>query len=179
MKPMLIYAGMFVASLLVAIEIVLLLVPHDQERTVVALVPSHTGKGVPKASRVLRIDSTTTSRDSVAVATRDTVKKEPPASIGLQDSIAHLNATLKLERQKVASLTERAVGDTTRHELVGSKDMKIMAKLLDAMDAQGAAKILQNLEDKHVKEILLTVKKRQAGKILSSLDPERAARIMR
>jgi flagellar motility protein MotE (MotC chaperone) len=113
------------------------------------------------------------------VVARDTAKEEPVASMELQDSIALLNSKLELERQKVASMVERATVDTTRKETEGSKDMKTMAKLLDAMDAQGAARILHNLDDKQVKEILLTVKKRQAGKILGSLDPERAARIMR
>jgi flagellar motility protein MotE (MotC chaperone) len=176
---MLIYVGMFVASLLVAIEVVLLLVPHNQEQTAPMVEPRHNDKPLSRDSLVSRIDSMISVHDSVAVAAGDAVKRRPVASTGLQDSLALLNTQLTLEKQKVASLTERTTVDTTHREPAESRDMKTMAKLLDAMDAQGAAKILHNLDDKQVKEILLTVKKRQAGKILSSLDPERAARIMR
>jgi Mg/Co/Ni transporter MgtE len=72
-----------------------------------------------------------------------------------------------------------AAADTARPATPARTDPKVIAKLIDMMDAQGAAKILRNMDDKDVKEILLAVKKKQAGKILSVLDPERAARIMR
>ena len=90
-----------------------------------------------------------------------------------------LEAQLAAERKKVSALSEQHMPDTTRTDTSGTKERKVVAKLLEAMDAQGAAKILHKLDDKEIKEILFAVKKRQAGKILGSLDPEQAARIIK
>jgi flagellar motility protein MotE (MotC chaperone) len=179
MKAPLIYAAMFLGSLLVALEVVLLIVPHDSERTADPGVATVKEEKPAKDSLVAHIDSIGATHESVTVQPGDTAKAGGVASKEMHDSTDYLKAQLDLERKKVAALSDRAKVDTTAKSTERTKDMKTVAKLLDAMDAQGAARILQNMDDKQVKEVLLAVKKRQAGKILGSFDPERAARIMR
>ena len=179
MKTTLIYAGLFLASLLIATEIVLLLIPHDTEQAG-ARTESKPKLAEPPVSLVAKADSSAPGHDSPSIAPKDTLKSiEAAKSQGLRDSLELLMGQLATERKKVTALSEQVTADTARPDTATSKEKKVVAKLLEAMDAQGAARILHQLDDKEVKEILFAVKKRQAGKILSSLDPERAARIIR
>ena len=179
MKTKLIYAGLFLASLLVSTELVLVFVPRHQDSDA-------NTKSALEGTTPSRRDTTVTPtpvapavHDSAKVAVVDTVRKPPVEFGALRDSVKLLSKELAAAREKVASLSSLSAADTTQPDTTRMKERKAMAKLVDAMDAQGAAKILRNMDDNEVKEILLAVKKRQAGKILGSLDPERAARIMR
>ena len=179
MKPTLIYAGLSLASLLVAAEIVLLVVPHGSEQPG-PKTESRAALGTPRDSLVAKADSVAPMHDSLAITSKDTLKNAGVTKTqGLRDTLELLMTQLAAERKKVSLLSVQTKPDTARPDTATSRQMKVVAKLLEAMDAQGAAKILHQLDDKEVKEILFAVKKRQAGKILSSLDPERAARIIR
>jgi flagellar motility protein MotE (MotC chaperone) len=178
MKNLVISIVLFVVSLVIATEIVLLLVP---------------GKTAPPPRReAANVDSSAVKQGKPRETTRESAPPEVPAvaakddsaavheaeSGALRDSLARLRASLEAERQKPATAAPPVV-DSARVQPAAAKENKTMAKLLDAMDAQGAARILNNMNDGEVKAVLLSVKKRQAGKILGSMDPERAARIMR
>jgi len=185
MKSTLLYTGLFLASLLTAAEIVLLVVPHNADR---AGSPGTTAPARPesrKDSLVAKIDTAVSKRDTVTVSAKDTLartqtKHEGIAEAkGLRDSLELLRGQLAAEQNKVVAMEAKSAADTAHADSSAARERKVVAKLLEAMDAQGAAKILHTLDDKEVKEILFAVKKRQAGKILSSLDPERAARIIR
>jgi flagellar motility protein MotE (MotC chaperone) len=179
MKTKLIYAGLFLASLLVSTELVLVLVPRQRASDAKTTV----GKQEKIASRQDTVAAQSTIapsvHDSTRLAVADTIRKQPVETGALRDSVKLLSTKLAAAQDRVASLMSIPPADTTHPDTTRMKERKAMAKLVDAMDAQGAAKILRNMDDNEVKEILLAVKKRQAGKILSSLDPERAARIMR
>jgi flagellar motility protein MotE (MotC chaperone) len=179
MKPMIIYAGLFVAGLLIATEAVLLLVPHNTQQKAEGTTPGdHAGK----------LDTTKAKADTL-VASADSVKKVGGDSTRVDTMVHPAVARAAVQESKTEPMKETppletakhtpAAADTARPATPARTDPKVIAKLIDMMDAQGAAKILRNMDDKDVKEILLAVKKKQAGKILSVLDPERAARIMR
>ena len=179
MKSNIVYAGLFLGSLLVAMEIVLLVVQHAPEQTELK-TESTTATAAPPDSLAARVDRKVSKHDSLTTTSKDTVRvHEVVDSKGLRDSLALLEAQLAMEQKKVRALSSQVAADTSRSDTASTKEKKVVAKLLEAMDAQGAAKILHKLDDKEVKEILFAVKKRQAGKILGSFDPERAARIIR
>jgi flagellar motility protein MotE (MotC chaperone) len=173
MKPMLIYAGVFFGSLIVATEAVLMVVPRRTEglKPKAAVTQIKPLARRPAGESVSHDTATATPQDSAASVARD--------SAALQDSVTLLRTQLELERKKAAALSDRPPSGKPVADTLKTKDKKSVAKLLEGMDAQGVAQILRTMDDTELKEILLLMKKRQAGKILSSLDPERVARLLR
>lgn len=175
MKSKLIYAGLFLASTIVAIELVLLFAPHAQEP------PKESPKAIIAKDSVAVKDSTVniSSVASIQPDSTDSLTSKAANTPTLHDSLKVLEKQLEEQRRLVASLQTQVIQDTLKKDSTKTSGTKNLAKLLESMEAQGAAKILRNMNDDEVKQIITYMKKRQAGKVLSSLDPERVARIMR
>jgi len=176
--------GLFIFSFLFFIQIGLLLLavkpdlfsvfsgypaasPPDQPKTIALATPA--------------AESTAVKTPPVARSAKDTAAAAPAKDLSQLKPDTAKPAPQKTSEAQPESLL--AAADTLKSappaDSTAVDEIKVKAKLLEAMNPENAAKILTNLNDTEVKGLLMKMKNRQAGKILSALEPDRAARIMR
>lgn len=181
MKQVLTYVVLFLATLLLAAQVMLLLfVLKPGAFTILAGTPAAKGSTVLAA---LTFDSLRSIMpDSLREALRDSLLLDSlqlaRATSGV-DSIKLLHDRLEVEIQRAAQLEQRLTSQSASADSSRAKERKGIAKMLESMSPEDAARILKNMKTDEARKVLMTVKKRQAGKILSAMEPRLAAKMMR
>lgn len=181
MKSVLIYGGLFVGSFCIMFQVALLAVLLKPE-------------WFDARSDVVRAQPATIPAESETVPAPDqpdtAASPQPEAGDKKNVDSTEMKPSLAIREAAVAESPESDIGvdlklppaddgPGTGIDSVRIEQLRMKAKLLEAMDPASAAKILTNLEDDEVKIMLMALKKKQAGRILAELEPKHAARIIR
>jgi len=178
MKPALTYLVLWIVTLVLAVQVVLILYYLKPE----AFSVLNSAPPVQAVSQPSPVDSSITKIDSVRGEPKDSVSSEVKQAVVVStsnDSLKVLSDRLNAEVQKEELLEKKVVSQTTADDSAHAKEIKGTAKLLESMSPENAARILQNLKLSEARKVLMAVKKKQAGKILSAMEPKLAAKMLR
>ena len=178
MKPALTYVVLWVVTLVLAVQVVLVLYYLKPEAFTVLNSPQAAQVAPPPKPA----DSIIAKVDSLRTEPKDSVSfdvKQVTVVSASSDSLKLLSSKLNAEIQKEELLEKKVLTQTTGADSAYAKEIKGTAKLLESMSAENAAKILQNLKLSEARQVLMAVKKKQAGKILSAMEPKLAAKMIR
>jgi hypothetical protein len=178
MKPVMKYLVVWIVTLVLAVQVILVLYYVKPELFSVMNPPA----AVAAPVSVKRADSLVAPVDTIRVEQKDSAISESPSPVivtASDDSLKALSAKLEAEMRKEASLEKKLATQNAAADSTHAKEIKGKAKLIELMSPEDAAKLLQNLKLAEAKQVLMAVKKKQAGKILSAMEPRIAARMMR
>lgn len=178
MKPLMAYLVLWVVTLVLAVQVILVL--YFLKPEVFSLVNHPVADQL--ANPVKHADSLLAAVDTLHGGQKDTTVSEkatPAVDVASEDSLKTLSERLNAEILKEASLEQKLAAQNGSVDSAQTKEIKGMAKMLESMSAEDAARILQELKLNEAKKVLMAVKKKQAGKILSAMEPRLAARMIR
>ena len=178
MKPAMTYLVIWIVTLVLAVQVVLVLYFLKPEVFSVVNRPVADQPARPAKET----DSLVAKADTLRFEKTDSTVSEIATHVVVSssdDSLKALSERLEAEIRKEASLQQKLTSQNAAVDSTRAKEIKGMAKMLESMSAEDAARILQNLKLDEAKKVLMAVKKKQAGKILSAMEPRLAARMIR
>lgn len=178
MKPALKYLVVWIGTLVLAAQVVLVLY-YVKPDVFWAVNPPAAN---PAPASVKQVDSLVAAVDTIRAEQKDSVISETPSPVNItssDDTLKALSAKLQAEIQKETLLEKKLAVQNASADSMHTKEIKGKAKLLELMSPEDAARLLQNLKLNEAKQVLMAVKKKQAGKILSAMEPRLAARMIR
>lgn len=177
MKPAMKYLVVWIVTLVLAVQVVLVLYYVKPE--VFSMLNPSAAASAPVT--VKRADSLVAEVDTIRAEQKDSsssISTSPVMMTASDDTLKALAAKLEVEIRKEASLEQKLTAHNAAADSIHAKEIKGKAKLIELMSPEDAARLLKNLQLNVAKEVLMAVKKKQAGKILSAMEPRLAARMI-